>query len=220
MIVYLARHGSTELNQQDVLKGWLNVPLDELGRRQAENLADHLAAEDFTHAYCGDLDRTVETANIILRHQPQVALSWELALRPLNFGDLQGRPYKEIEGRLRDLLDLWKQDPTVPAPGGESWADFQGRAFPFIGALLKRRSDARVLVVTHGKLCAYIMAVALNNAKPIFGENMDLLNGLAVDTGNYAVIETDRRPRVVRLNRLEQEKSPTGVLDRSEIAVS
>lgn len=41
-LVHLARHGQTALNESGVLRGLLDPPLDETGRRQAANLGEAL----------------------------------------------------------------------------------------------------------------------------------------------------------------------------------
>jgi broad specificity phosphatase PhoE len=42
-IVYLVRHGQTRLNAAGLLRGHIDTPLDEVGRREARALADMFA---------------------------------------------------------------------------------------------------------------------------------------------------------------------------------
>ena len=55
--VYLARHGRTAYNHEGRFQGQQPVPLDELGREQALELAERAAAYDFAALWCSPLLR-------------------------------------------------------------------------------------------------------------------------------------------------------------------
>jgi probable phosphoglycerate mutase len=114
----LVRHGKTVLNSLDSeerLRGWMDVPLDEQGLREAEETAQRLAQHPVEHIYSSDLYRARQTAEAAVR-MTLAPVEHTSDLRPWNLGTLAGQ-------RVKDILPILKQlelDPELPAPGGES----------------------------------------------------------------------------------------------------
>jgi probable phosphoglycerate mutase len=63
------RHGETAWNVDTRIQGQLDVGLNEVGRRQAELAARHLADEDLAAVYSSDLQRAHDTAQALARAQ-------------------------------------------------------------------------------------------------------------------------------------------------------
>ena len=183
----ILRHGSTDLNEGGALRGWLDVPLSPLGKEQAEIAGLALARETFDCVYTSDLQRAVDTAVAIGKWHKDLSIRWTPELRPINFGELQGRPYAEIKEKLDRLWFHWKQELSIRAPGGESFEDFQNRIYPFLQSLLT--VERNILLVTHTRVCSYIMAVAMNDGKCLSGDALDLMKVLEVSCANVVQIE-------------------------------
>jgi probable phosphoglycerate mutase len=150
MTILLVRHGETDGNAARILQR-PDVPLNERGMRQAEQLAARLCAHGFVRIVCSDLLRARMTA------APLAALSGiEIEESPLlqerNFGDLRGMPYAAL---AEDPFG-----PDVAPPNGEDWPTFHARvadAFAFI--VSRRRSlNGTLVVVTHGLVCRALVA--------------------------------------------------------------
>jgi broad specificity phosphatase PhoE len=205
---YVIRHGSTDLNERAALKGWLDPALSETGRKQAARLSGHFSAYPITRILASDLERAAVTAAVIAGpHALQVELTE--GLRPINYGDLQGRPIKDVQAELDGLFHAWKQDPTVICPGGESFADFQDRTFSFFTNQVSAAApDDCVVLVTHGRTARYIAAVVLNGGKPLVGDAIDLLTHIDVETGNYINVAADGRLVIDEVNSLDQIDVP------------
>jgi broad specificity phosphatase PhoE len=70
-------------------------------------------------------------------------------LREIDFGELEGRRYGEIERTDPELYRAWMERPTtVRFPGGESFADLRARALRAFDAI--RGAHESAVVVTHG----------------------------------------------------------------------
>lgn len=159
-MIYLIRHGETELNATRVVQP-SETPLNARGMRQAERLAARLAGSGIVHVLCSDLPRACMTAEPLAR-----AVGARLEHTPLlqerNFGEIRGRAYAELE------FDLFALD--YAPPGGESWAEFHARvdsAWQRVAALA-RQLDGNLAVVTHGLVCGSVAGrfMALPNGQP------------------------------------------------------
>lgn len=209
MRLHLLRHGSTDLNEKNALRGWLNVPLSELGYKQAAVAADYFERVPLTRIFTSDLDRASETAIEIAKRHPTVELGWTPKLRPLNFGDLQGIPYENVEAQLAPLFHAWQRDSSIPSPGGESFADFQDRLYGFLNTVCGTYAGTKeeILLVTHTRVCSYAAALCYSGARPLVGADLRFMDGLEVACGNCMVLEDFKPLRIVGLNNIQQIKS-------------
>lgn len=145
----LVRHGHTHLNQagaDERLRGWLDVPLDDEGLREAVTTAEQLQGYPVEIIYSSDLRRARQTAEIVRRHtRARVIASKDL--RPWNLGVFCGQ-------RVRDLLPFLNQlnqFPDLPAPSGESFHQFYGRYSTRLNQLLSlaENSSSNIVAITH-----------------------------------------------------------------------
>jgi 2,3-bisphosphoglycerate-dependent phosphoglycerate mutase len=144
MTILLVRHGETDGNAARILQR-ADVPLNERGKCQAEQLARRLFAHGFVHILCSDLLRARMTAAPLGRSG--IAIEESPLLQERNFGDLRGVPYAEL-----------RENPFGPdfiPPNGEDWPTFHARvadAFAFVVGR-RRRVNGTLVVVTHGLVC-------------------------------------------------------------------
>ncbi len=145
MTIVIVRHGETDGNAARVLQR-PDVPLNQRGMRQAEQVAERLSARGLVHILCSDLLRAQMTA-APLAARSGIAVEENPLLQERNFGDLRGTAYAALG-----------EDPFGPdfaPPNGEDWPAFHARvadAFAFI--VSRRRSVSGTLVViTHGLVC-------------------------------------------------------------------
>jgi 2,3-bisphosphoglycerate-dependent phosphoglycerate mutase len=174
--LYLARHGETRLNSEDKLRGWLDVPLNSEGIKEAEAMGVAMAATDVDRIYCSDLDRADHTAQIIAKHHSLTPIPRQW-FRPLNYGEMNGKSLAEIQPELERLNQIWKTDPEYEAPGGESFSEFQYRNLGGLHAILKNASDGeQIMVVAHLRNCLLFHGVAINEG-PLEGEAVQMMDG-------------------------------------------
>jgi len=149
MTILLVRHGETDGNAARILQR-PDVPLNERGMHQAEQLAQRLLAHGFVHILCSDLLRARMTA-APLAARSGIAIEESPLLQERNFGDLRGLPYA---GLAEDPFG-----PDVAPPNGEDWPTFHVRvadAFAFILST-RRRVNGTLVVVTHGLVCRVLV---------------------------------------------------------------
>ena len=117
MNLVVVRHGQTDWNVEERYQGQLDLPLNAVGRTQAEALKRRLAGTQFDTAYSSPLRRAFETAQIIAGELPLIA---DTRLSEIHHGDWQGKTKADIEERwlLHLTSHTGRPGPRYPSPGG------------------------------------------------------------------------------------------------------
>ena len=160
MTVFLARHG----NEPGGFRGgWSSHGLDELGARQAEELAEYLLENQSDHdiqmIYSSDLPRALQTANAVA-DKLRLPVVEKSGFREVNNGDLAGMANDEADKLYPDLY--WKRLAWEEKyPNGESPKDFYGRISNEWKDFLEeiKRGNKNVLLVTHGGVLQIILSI-------------------------------------------------------------
>lgn len=144
----LVRHGKTE-GEENRYYGHIDIGLSQEGAEQAEMLRDRLALQNLNVAYSSDLKRAFDTADIIVgAHKLEVMPRSDL--RELDFGELAGMTFNEIQERYHAAAKLLSgQNPNMRAPGGESLKQMGIRIKRFVAEVEKQPRKRTVLVVAH-----------------------------------------------------------------------
>ena len=137
--ILLARHGETDWNREGRWQGWADPPLNELGRKQAQELADQLRTTPFDAVYSSDLRRARETAELVAAPHG-MPVTADAGLREINVGSWSGLTRAEIELRF----------PDGERPGGETREEHLARVLQAVEGIARAHPGERVLVVSHG----------------------------------------------------------------------
>ncbi len=151
MTIFMARHGETDSNIEPIrIMGTIDLPLNESGREQAEQLAERVAEEapDLKVLYCSHKARAQQTAEIVGRRiglEPQVDERFAESDR----GRLEGKLWKEVERDEPNVYAGWRAaGDQFRFPGGESLLEQQQRVLA--GLEHVRQGPLPALVVCHG----------------------------------------------------------------------
>lgn len=142
--LYLVRHGESEANAAGRFAGQTDSPLTELGRRQAEIVADALKDARFDRVVSSDLSRARDTAEAIARWHGLTVEAFP-ELREIDVGEAAGRAFED----LRQRPD-WTPEGFVQWPGGESLEAALERTTTFIGRLVAESPGKAICIVGHG----------------------------------------------------------------------
>ncbi|MBN9619248.1 MAG: histidine phosphatase family protein, partial [Actinobacteria bacterium] len=143
------RHGSTAHSHRRLFSGHNDLPLDAVGRRQAEDVAALIAdLDDVDVVLTSPLRRARETAEAIAGRD---GLDVEVVdgLIEVDYGRWEGLRFAEVQARWPDELDAWLTDETVAPPEGESFASATRRVQALLADLLRRYPRRRVVAVSH-----------------------------------------------------------------------
>jgi broad specificity phosphatase PhoE len=143
-VLYIIRHGQTDLNAGNKFRGFKDVNLDSTGRQQAEEARKFLQGVHFAQAYSSDLRRAAETLDIVLKGDKGLMAERLCALRPWNIGELAGQ---EKSPANKQRLSEYADSPDEPVPGGESLAWFRSRYKNVLGDILSKQGPS--LIVQH-----------------------------------------------------------------------
>ena len=172
--ILLLRHGQTDWNAQMRFQGRMDIPLNELGMRQAAMAAERIAEWAPEEIYVSPLKRAVTTAAIAAGCRRSDLHVME-DLREIGFGD----------------YSHWAAHPfSVKIPNAESPDEIRSRVRRVLAALRKARGQ-RILVVSHGGTLRAFLAEALNLSLEAVWKNFRMnncaLTGLE-DTGEKFVL--------------------------------
>ena len=154
--VVLVRHAEPDEDARGRCYGRLDVGLSQAGLASARHLAESLGAVEFEAVYVSPRLRAVQTA-AALGVMPTV----DDRLRELDFGELEGRTYDEIEREQPELFRRWMDTPTlVRFPGGESYAELRDRVAAAVRDIVAA-NDRTVALVSHGGVIRAALAASL-----------------------------------------------------------
>ena len=178
----LARHGETEWSRTGRHTGRTDVPLTEVGRRQASLLAVSLAGRHFERVLSSPLSRALETCRLAgfgdAAETRDELLEWD-------YGKYDGLTTLEIRSE-RPGWSLWRDG----CPGGETATDVGERADRLLEELREIPGD--VALFAHGHVLRVLAARWIGLPAPAGAL-------LALATATVSTLGWERETAVVRL---------------------
>lgn len=177
--IYFIRHGETDWNREGRLQGQRDIPLNDLGRRQACEVALHLrdtigGKVEILPWLVSPMGRVMETMQIVRRTLglPVDGVTIDPRLIELGFGRWEGMTWKEVTradpaGAAVRRNNKWD---CVP-PGGESYLMLLDRIRPVIHGMA-----GETIVVAHGGI-ARAFLVELAGVDGLEATTMDIWQG-------------------------------------------
>jgi probable phosphoglycerate mutase len=144
------RHGRTEWNLAGRFQGQTDIPLDDVGRQQAERAAAALHLLEPHAIVCSDLQRAVATA-APLAARTGLHPTLDAGLRETWAGEWEGLTHAQIRAQHGDALERWSAGADERPGGGESRREVAARVLASVeSALDDLPAGATLVVVTHG----------------------------------------------------------------------
>jgi broad specificity phosphatase PhoE len=180
--IYYIRHGETSWNAEGRLQGALDIPLNDLGRKQAAHAGKLLAGLferdgrdkqklPFVSSPLGRARTTMDLVREVLG-LPAGGYAIDDRLREIGYGEWEGSTLAEMRAKdpefyARRLTQKW----TMSSPGGESYASVQLRMRDWYDSL---KGD--IVAVAHGGTCRALM-VALGHETPVSAADLYIEQG-------------------------------------------
>ena len=161
MRIYLVRHGQTDDNIKNLMQGWKDTPLNDQGRKQARALVSFFNDEQIDVVYASDLSRARETAQIIANSlHKEVYIDKQL--REMYLGSWEGHSWQEIEAEFAYFFNKPENEKNaLNIHSGESYIEFQLRAFQTFKKIVQLNSHKNIMIVTHGGVIREIIATIM-----------------------------------------------------------
>jgi len=144
------RHAHTQFNAERRYAGTIDVPLSELGIRDAQLAAEKLKEAGFEVIITSRLKRSIETARII--SGDRIPIVKTKLCNERNFGIMEGLTWDEVLNLQPPiiLIQVGGDLHTVNPKGGEPFEDVWLRAKKFRNFIFKNYQGQKILVVSHG----------------------------------------------------------------------
>jgi broad specificity phosphatase PhoE len=157
--LYLVRHGQTSGNVTHQLIGHTDMPLDDLGVRQARQVGDRLRSVPLDAIVASPLQRAQVTAHEIARHH-EVETEFDHRLKEINFGHAEGLTMAEAVSRFPEIMTLHTDplDEHFGWPGGDVRSRFHAAVFATFSDIALAHQHRHVAVVCHGGVIGSLIA--------------------------------------------------------------
>jgi probable phosphoglycerate mutase len=178
---YFLRHGETDWNKSGLIQGHTDIPLNDTGRAQAEQVVSILARAPIQRIVASTLSRAYETASIV-NAALQKPLAVDEGLKERHFGEFEGLKIQEMDelkdGMLKKGLPAEENGYPCP-PKGEPYAEFRVRTIAAFRRNLEQFEGENILFVAHGgvyrvlRRCLFTELDHSANVQPFHFEKRD-----------------------------------------------
>ena len=141
-MLYIIRHGQTEMNSRHALQGRSDFALNEAGFAQAREAAEKLSGVRFDRVYSSPLRRAIQTAELLA---PGAEIVIDERLIEMDYGPYEGA---DLHNLPPEILTFFSDFVHNPAPTGmEPLSDVVARVGAFLEEL--RHTEENILISTH-----------------------------------------------------------------------
>ena len=141
-MLYIIRHGQTEMNNRQVLQGRSDFPLNAAGIAQAQEAAERLQGIRFDRVYTSPLIRAVQTAQLVV---PGATPIVDERLIEMDYGPYEGVDLRRLPP---EILTFFSDFVNNPAPAGmEPLPAVVARTGAFLEEV--RHLEGNILVSAH-----------------------------------------------------------------------
>ncbi|MCB0421535.1 MAG: histidine phosphatase family protein [Bdellovibrionales bacterium] len=192
--LFVFRHGQTDWNLQGRLQGHTDVPLNEIGMQQAQQLSTQLTDLCLEVVLSSDLERAHVTAQIATLSRIPILTTKNL--REARLGIAEGKSKNDpliIDG-YRRWLD--PEDDEFFFAGGESPSEHKGRIIKYLDSVFAEEAWRRIGISTHGGTMVRFVEICKNRPKEkLFFDNGAIIKISVTDSGwiYEGLVKSDRR---------------------------
>jgi len=147
--IYLVRHGQTAWNKEEIFRGRTDVPLDEIGLKQAELSGQYFKGMEIHAIFSSPLSRAWQTAEKVAEFHNLKVQSLQ-GIVDMSFGNWEGHPHQEIRQTDSKTYRQWVETPhLVRLPDGEGLDDVRVRAMASLEEVIRLHPGKTIVLVSH-----------------------------------------------------------------------
>ena len=193
MKILLIRHGETIANKTQLVLGTSDVPLTDLGRRQAETTAQKISSMKPipTLLFSSPYFRAKETAGYISEVTGLNPIYLD-GLKEMDSGEMEGIKASEMNNKYPEYMANWRRDhSTARPPGGETLGEVHTRAWKSILEIFNEYNETLIAVVAHlfpiqGILCN-VLGIHSNHFQKL-EINLGSISSIEIQKDSYRLI--------------------------------
>ena len=156
--IVLARHGRTEWHHGNRYTGSTDLPIDDVGVQQAQQVKDWALGYAPDALWCSPMLRARQTIAPIAEAL-QLEPTLDARLREVDFGTAEGKMLGELPPAVAKAFEL---DPVRDHfPGGENPVDAADRVREVFDEIGRRHPGQKVLAVAHNTLIRLLVCRVL-----------------------------------------------------------
>ena len=172
MKLYIARHGETAWNAENLVCGRTDLPLTERGMEQARLLAENAVGKGIEVIIASPLLRARQTAQAV-SDAIGVPVEIDRRLIELDFGIFEGK------SRTDPSFAYTRTQFPTRYPGGESAFQMAHRVYSCLEDVKQKNAGRTVLLVCHGGVCrmvrSYFMDLTNDEYSYYYAGNAELV---------------------------------------------
>jgi len=191
-MLYLIRHGCTDLTGMALIGRTAGIHLNDLGREQAQDLRTRLSGIPFSAIYSSPLERTMETAQP-LASALGIGIRVREEISEIDFGTWTGRRFAEL-GNDPAWVFYNKFRSVAQIPEGEDFLSVQSRMVRCLESIRQEYPDGHIAAFSHADPIKTVIA-------HYTGFHIDAYSRFEIFTGSVSVVRIDAGgPSLVTLN--------------------
>jgi len=163
--IVLIRPGSTDYDEEGRIQGTLDIPLNEHGSREVEEIIRNVQNLGIETIYCGPCQSACQTATA-LADALDLKLKKIDGLRNMDQGLWQGLLVEDVKRKQPKVFRQWQEQPEmICPPEGEMLNEAQERVEGALAKLLKKHRDGTIALVAPEPLASVVHAL-LTDGQP------------------------------------------------------
>ena len=177
--IIIVRHGQSEANLAHLFAAHTDAKLTEIGRAQAEALAEQLTkTEKIDAVYASDLSRATDTVAPTAARFGLTVIPDE-KLREIRAGDWENLPFGELRVNPAYSEDyrMWAEDTAnCRCTGGESVRELYDRVVTEVLEIARRHDGGTVLIGTHWTPVAAVISHTMCGSADCVSQKLNPIN--------------------------------------------
>ena len=142
MKLYVVRHGQTDWNKESKVQGKTDIPLNEEGIKEAQELKELVCKLNLDLVITSPLKRALETAKILTDNKVKIITDDRIIER--DWGLNEGKLLQEV-----DRVKCWNVYLNIDENNIEKVQDFLSRISLFLEDIINKYPDKNILIVAH-----------------------------------------------------------------------
>mgnify|MGYP001571230402 CR=1 FL=1 len=201
--IILTRHGQTNGNIKKLWNGWTHDTLTPLGETQAHALGKHLQNAPISKIYSSDLNRAIQTAQIIQSYlDPNIPIEHNKHLREFHYGEAEQMSHADFNKTYTHIIQAWERNEDPRFPEGENCVDVAKRGLAALSTIALSHTKETILIVSHGGFNNVILNKLKNNTTIDFSNQANCcINILEYNQGFFTILRENDITHLQEINQ-------------------